>query len=201
MDLSPCPVADTTTTNKYCGSAGNYNYEELPETYVIFITSTDVLGEGRMLYHVERVIVDSGTMFDDGLHILYANTSCTDDPSPLGDPLHDFSCPDPALMRCTLFAERAQYLKRNEGGVKDMEHELGWYERETEERILKKVTKQVTDQITADVTKQVTKQVTADVTKDHVCRMLKMGLDHEAIALCVDLPREAVDILAAEMAV
>lgn len=47
------------------------NFEELPETYVIFITEHDVLGKDKPLYHIGRYIFDTNEMFDDGSHILY----------------------------------------------------------------------------------------------------------------------------------
>ena len=48
-------------------------YEELRETYVIFITEHDVIGEGNALYPVERCFLNNGKKFGDGSHILYVN--------------------------------------------------------------------------------------------------------------------------------
>lgn len=36
------------------------NFDELPETYVVFITEHDVIGNGRPLYKIERYISGSG---------------------------------------------------------------------------------------------------------------------------------------------
>ena len=49
-------------------------FSKLPESYVIFITDKDVLGEGEQLYQIERVIRKSGSLFRDGYHIFYFNT-------------------------------------------------------------------------------------------------------------------------------
>ena len=54
-------------------------FSKLPESYVIFITDKDVLGEGEQLYQIERVIRKSGNLFKDGSHILYFNTARQDD--------------------------------------------------------------------------------------------------------------------------
>ena len=59
------------------------DFDQLPETYVVFITERDVIGQGKPLYQVERCILGSGEIFGDGSHILYVNGAWRDD-SPLG---------------------------------------------------------------------------------------------------------------------
>ena len=39
------------------------NYENLNETYVIFITEHDVLGDGHPIYHIERRVRETGALF------------------------------------------------------------------------------------------------------------------------------------------
>ena len=39
-------------------------YEDLNETFVIFITENDVLGENLSIYHVDRIIRETGKMFN-----------------------------------------------------------------------------------------------------------------------------------------
>ena len=41
-------------------------FDELPETYVVFITEHDVIGKGRTLYHISRYIFDTNESFNDG---------------------------------------------------------------------------------------------------------------------------------------
>ena len=48
------------------------DFEELPDSYTIFITEHDVLGEGLPFYSVERVTLQTGQPFNDGSHILYS---------------------------------------------------------------------------------------------------------------------------------
>ena len=50
-------------------------FKEIHDSYVIFITASDVMGAGRALYHVNRVIEETGTYFGDGSHIIYVNGS------------------------------------------------------------------------------------------------------------------------------
>lgn len=59
------------------------NPDDLPETYVIFITENDVIGKNKPLYHINRWIEETGEIFKDGSHIIYVNGACKDD-TPLG---------------------------------------------------------------------------------------------------------------------
>ena len=45
------------------------DYEKLPESYVIFITETDVLGFGQPLYVIRRMIEGCSNVFDDVIFI------------------------------------------------------------------------------------------------------------------------------------
>ncbi len=53
----------------------NQEFEELPDTYVIFITENDIYGKGLPLYPVERINTATGEPFGDREHILYVNGS------------------------------------------------------------------------------------------------------------------------------
>lgn len=93
--------------------------DELPETYVIFITENDVLGKGKPIYHIYRVIEETGDFFHDGSHIIYVNGAYRDD-TPLGKLMHDFSCSNPADMNYKVLAERTRYFKEDKEGLESM---------------------------------------------------------------------------------
>lgn len=63
--------------------------ENLVETYIIFLTECDVLGKGKPIYHIDRVIKETGENFGDEAHILYVNGEYRDE-SPIGILMHDF---------------------------------------------------------------------------------------------------------------
>ena len=90
--------------------------EMLPETYVIFITEHDVIGEGKALYPVERCFLDSGKKFGDGSHILYVNGAYQNE-TPIGKLMHDFSCTDASEMYYDVLAERVKFFKESKEGV------------------------------------------------------------------------------------
>ena len=85
-------------------------FSKLPESYVIFITDKDVLGEGEQLYQIERVIKKSGTLFKDGSHILYFNTARQDD-NALGKLAKDFKEANPKEIKSKVLSHRVASLK------------------------------------------------------------------------------------------
>ena len=85
-------------------------FSKLPESYVIFITDKDVLGEGEQLYRIERVIRKSGNLFKDGSHILYFNTARQDD-NALGKLARDFKEANPKEIQSKVLSHRVASLK------------------------------------------------------------------------------------------
>ena len=92
------------------------DFDDLPETFVIFITEKDVLGEGRPLYHVERYIMESEKIFDDKAHIIYVNGEYRGD-NQLGHLMADFNCTEPSKMYYIRLKERVAYFKETKEGV------------------------------------------------------------------------------------
>lgn len=92
------------------------DFDTLPETYVVFITEHDVIGDGQPIYKIERHISGSGKKFDDGSHILYVNGEYQDE-TPIGKLMHDFSCTDPADMYYDKLADRVRFFKESKEGI------------------------------------------------------------------------------------
>ncbi|NBJ88516.1 PD-(D/E)XK nuclease family transposase [Acutalibacter sp. 1XD8-36] len=90
--------------------------DDLPETYVVFITENDVLGGGLPLHRISRYDHDMGTPFDDGTHIIYVNGAYRGS-SPIGLLMHDFACTDPAEMHYNALADRVRFYKESKEGV------------------------------------------------------------------------------------
>ncbi|MBQ9273863.1 MAG: PD-(D/E)XK nuclease family transposase, partial [Succinivibrio sp.] len=49
------------------------DFKVLPDSYVIFITETDVLKGNKPLYCIERMMMELKQPFNDGSHIVYVN--------------------------------------------------------------------------------------------------------------------------------
>lgn len=91
-------------------------FKELHESYVIFITKNDVIGKGLPLYHIDRVIKETGISFGDGSHIIYVNGSYQNEDSPIGKLVHDFDCKESEDMFYPILAKQIHYFKETEGG-------------------------------------------------------------------------------------
>ena len=99
-------------------SAGQ-EFEELPDTYTIFITENDVYGLGKAVYPIERTNLGTGEPFNDGEHILYVNGAYEGE-SDIGKLMHDFRCTDGKDMNFELLAQRTDYYKNTEEGVSEV---------------------------------------------------------------------------------
>ena len=106
-------VIDSNTIN------AKQDYDKLPETYVIFITENDVLKKNLPIYHIDRVIQETGEYFGDEAHIIYVNGAYQDD-TPLGILMKDFSCTNPEDMHYKALYERAKHFKETKEGVATM---------------------------------------------------------------------------------
>ena len=86
------------------------DFTQLPRSYVIFITAKDVLHGQQQIYHVERMIQESGKPFSDESHIIYFNTSYIDN-SPLGKLAEDFHALETNKMHSPILSKRVEALK------------------------------------------------------------------------------------------
>ena len=99
------------------------DFEELPESYVIFITRDDILGYGLPIYHIDRQIKELNEAFQDEAHIIYVNSRNQDD-TELGRLMHDLHCKKADEMHSPILAKRMYELKETQKGVELMCHEM-----------------------------------------------------------------------------
>ena len=109
------------------------NFDDLPESWVIFITEKDVIGKNRPLYLFERVLIGDWEQFGDDTHILYVNGACRDD-TPLGKLMHDFACTNADKMYYNILAERTRYFKETKEGEPVMNKLLEKYTAQVESK-------------------------------------------------------------------
>ena len=101
------------------------DFDELPESYVIFITRDDILGYGFPIYHIDRHIkeADDSDSFQDEAHIIYVNSRKQED-TELGRLMHDLHCKNADEMHSPVLAKRVHELKDTQKGVELMCHEM-----------------------------------------------------------------------------
>lgn len=151
------------------------NYENLNETYVIFITEHDVLKAGRPIYHIDRMIQETNASFGDGSHILYVNAQIKDN-SALGQLMHDFACTKAEEIHYPILAKRVRYFKEEQEGVATMSRIFEEIKREAAQEAARKTAREKSIQVAR--------------------RMLMMGkYSYEEISAISDLTMDEVKAL------
>ncbi len=95
--------------------------ENIPDSYVIFITENDVMKGNQPIYPLERYVTigENKVLFDDGSHIIYVNGKYRENDE-IGRLMYDFSCTNPEDMNYEVLAKKARYFKQDEKGVAAM---------------------------------------------------------------------------------
>lgn len=149
------------------------DFKEIHDSYVIFITASDVMGAGLPLYHINRVIEETGVCFNDGSHIIYVNGSYKNDNDPVGKLMHDFRCVGSVDMFYPELAKQVKYFKETEGG------------------------REIMCQVFEDLAEKRAEEARIEEKRAFALRMIARGkLTVEEIAEDADLPIEMVRDLA-----
>ncbi len=168
------------------------DFEELPESFIIFITEDDKYDEGVPVYHIERKIEEKGNaLFADGLHILYVNGEYQDVETPIGRLMHDFYCTRSEDMYSKILADEVKYLKETEGG------------RDRMCRILEEMCEEVAEEVAKETAKRVEKETAERVEKEKAKETARLlltlnKLSHEEISESTGLPLDVVEEMAAQ---
>lgn len=96
------------------------DFEDLNDSYVIFITYRDYwkLGEDSIAF--EMYSIEHGLAMHDGRHIIYINGRATGE-SKIAKLMHDFKCTEAKDMNYNFMRQRADMLKSTKEGNKAME--------------------------------------------------------------------------------
>ena len=90
-------------------------FKELRDSYVIFICQHDKFKKNQPIYHVDKIVRETGEKFEDGAHIIYVNGKYRgkDD---FGRLAHDFNCKKSKNLYFEPFAEGVRHFKETEEG-------------------------------------------------------------------------------------
>ena len=150
-------------------------YENLCETYVIFITENDIIKAGLPIYHIDRTVKETGKLFGDESHIIYVNAQIKDE-SALGKLMYDFSCTNAKDMNYKILADRVRYFKEDVKGVENM---CG-----------------VLEEMRMEVAREAAIEAVKEERVETAQRLLKLGkLSYEEIAEMAKLPINEVKAL------
>ena len=88
---------------------------KLRDTYVIFITETDVMKKGLDVYSFDRVDKNAGLDLGDGTHIIYVN-GATRSATEIGKLVHDLRCREASEMYFDVLKKQVSQFKNSEEG-------------------------------------------------------------------------------------
>ena len=161
------------------------DYEELLDTYVVFITEHDVLKDDEPVYYIERTVTKSNKLFGDGSHIIYLNTAYkkkeNDNTSKeLLDIIHDIKCSNPALMINKYLKARMEEIKSSESKERDyMNKELRAYIDEILEEEREEMREEGRAEGIAEQAKKIAKNIpsSGEITVDLIANLFGMTVE------------------------
>ena len=92
------------------------DFKDILELYIVYISEFDFLKENRTIYHIDKVIRESGTIVDDGLHEIFVNTTI-DDGSDISDLMSCFTKKEVKNPKFPKLSAEVTRLKTTEGGA------------------------------------------------------------------------------------
>lgn len=91
-------------------------FEEVLELYIVYISEFDFLKGGKTIYHVDKVLRETNTVIDDGLHEIFVNT-VIDDGTDISDLMACFMKKEVKNPKFPALTAEVTRLKETEGGA------------------------------------------------------------------------------------
>ena len=115
-------------------------FSELQDSYMVFITRTDIFKRGIPIYTINRHFEETNELFDDGSHIVYVNGNYKGDDT-IGRLMHDFGCKEAKDMYYPELAKGVKHFKE-EGGRERMCEAVEKYAKDYAEEYAKEYAKE-----------------------------------------------------------
>lgn len=103
-------------------------FEDILELYIVYISEFDFLKGNKTIYHVDKVVRETGMVIDDGLHEIYVNT-VVDDGTDISELMSCFIKKEVKNPKFPALSSEVQRLKENEGGAIAMSEIMEKYEK------------------------------------------------------------------------
>ena len=125
-------------------------FKEVPNVIGIYISKFDMFDSGKTVYHIDRIIRETGEVVENGLQEIYVNAK-VDDGSDVAELMHIFTETDAYdFEKFPKVSGRKKQFKQNEGGQEKMCDLVENYARECAAEAVQEATKQVTEQAMLD---------------------------------------------------
>jgi len=116
-------ASNITVKNSEPGST----FGDVLELYIVYISEFDFLKKGKTIYHVEKVLRETGDIIDDGLHEIFVNT-VIDDGTDIADLMSCFTKKEVNNPKFPMLSSEVKRLKETEGGASTVSEVLTYYE-------------------------------------------------------------------------
>lgn len=123
-----CANIDTYVTEK------GIRFKDIPEVYVIYLAKFDVFRGNCTVYHIDRVVRETGKVVDNGIHEIYTNAG-TDDGSKIAKLMRYMMNTQGEYEEFPRLSKRVKYFKEEQEGVKSMCEAVEKYARERVENV------------------------------------------------------------------
>lgn len=91
-------------------------FDEILELYIVYISEFDFLKGNKTIYHLEKVVKETGEVVDDGLHEIFVNTA-VDDGTDIAELMACFTKKEVKNAKFPKLSSEVTRLKETEGGV------------------------------------------------------------------------------------
>lgn len=109
------------------------SFKKIEDIIVVYISQFDIFEGGRVIYHVDSVIRETGKIVDDGLVRVFANTQVKDG-TIISEYLGYFLKKEVSDSKFPELTKRMNYLKHQEGGLQAVCEVMERYERKAAEK-------------------------------------------------------------------
>ena len=104
-----------------------FKYRDVKDVIVVFISEKDFLKGGKTIYHVDKVLRETGTVIDDGFSEVFVNAQI-DDGTDIAELMGCFLKKEVDNKKFEKFSSRVRYLREDEGGVESLSAVMKRYE-------------------------------------------------------------------------
>ena len=136
-------------------SKAGEKFLDVRKVYVVFVSEFDFLKGNKTIYHIDKVIRETGEVIDDGLYEIFVNTTI-DDGSDIADLMSCFTKKEVKNPKFPVLSKRVTELKEDKGGYTAMSKIMDEYvdlcmKREHIEKIIKMIQKGCTKEFILDL--------------------------------------------------
>ena len=95
------------------------DFKDIKDSYVIFICQHDKFNAGKPVYHIDKLVSETGKRYLDGSHVIFVNGKYKGNDE-IGKLMHDFNCRTSKDMYYKPLADGVRHFKETEKGRENM---------------------------------------------------------------------------------